>query len=260
VPESTLRGEHPAALIRKLKVANRIASRMITREKLALLFLHALPLDGSMWVKHKELLPGSTYTPTLYPLGDSIEAWAAATLKLVKEDHLIVVGCSIGGSCALELAVAAPDRVAALVLIGTKAAHRPDPALHASLLCMLQEKGLEEAWKIVWAPLFSSFADSQMISDAKRKTLLQSPLDVARGVTAFHSRPNRDQFLSAFPGPVIVITGADDNTPGPKVSAAQADSAQHGRLHIIQECGHYVPLERPECLNSILREAIATLR
>ena len=168
MPESTLRGEHPAALIRKLKVANQIACRMITREKLALLFLHALPLDGSMWVKQKELLPDSTYTPTLYPLGDSIEAWAAATLKLVKEDRLIVVGCSIRGSCALELAVAAPDRVAALVLIGTKAAHRPDPALHASLLCMLQEKGLEEAWKIVWASLFSSFADSQMIGDAKR--------------------------------------------------------------------------------------------
>jgi pimeloyl-ACP methyl ester carboxylesterase len=87
-----------------------------------------------------------------------------------------------------------------------------------------------------------------------------SPLDVARGVTAFHSRPSRDQFLSAFPHPVIVVTGADDIAPGPKVSAAQADSAQQGRLHIVPECGHYVPLERPEYLNSILREVIAALR
>jgi pimeloyl-ACP methyl ester carboxylesterase len=131
---------------------------MTNREKLELLFLHALPLDGSMWAGQKQLLPGSTYTPTLYPFGDSIEAWAAAALKVAKGDRLVVVGCSVGGSCALELAVAAPERVAALVLIGTKAVHRPDPALHASALEMLQEKGLEEAWKVFWAPLFSRSA------------------------------------------------------------------------------------------------------
>jgi pimeloyl-ACP methyl ester carboxylesterase len=100
---------------------------MITREKLQLLFLHALPFDGSMWAAQAQLLPGSTFTPTLYPFGDSVEAWAAVALKVAKGDRLIVVGCSVGGSCALELALAAPNRVAALVLIGTKAAHRPDP-------------------------------------------------------------------------------------------------------------------------------------
>jgi pimeloyl-ACP methyl ester carboxylesterase len=233
---------------------------MNTKEKLELLFLHALPLDGSMWAGQRQLLPGSTYTPTLYPFGDSIEAWADAALKLVKGDRLIIVGCSVGGSCALELAVAAHDRVAALVLIATKAGHRPDPALHASALKTLQEKGLEEAWKVFWAPLFSRSANSQVIGDAKRIMLRQSSLDVARGVTAFHSRPSREQFLSAFPRPVIVVTGADDIAPGPKVSTAQADSAQYGRLHIVPECGHYVPLERPEYLNSILQEVIAALR
>ena len=79
-------------------------------------------------------------------------------------------------------------------------------------------------------------------------TLRQSPLDVARGVSAFHSRPNRDQFLSAFPRPVIVVTGADDSAPGLKVSTVQANSARHGRLHVVPECGHYVPLERTRIL------------
>jgi pimeloyl-ACP methyl ester carboxylesterase len=230
------------------------------KEKLELLLLHALPLDGSMWAGQMELLPGSTHAPTLYPLGESIAAWATEALKLVQGDRLIVVGGSVGGSCALEVAVAAPDRVAALVLIGTKAAHRPDPALHAAALETLQEQGLEEAWRGFWAPLFSSSATSDAVSHAKRIALRQSPQDVARGVIAFHSRPSRDQFLSAFPRSVIVVTGADDSAPGPKTSAAQANSAQHGRLHIIPQCGHYVPLERPEYLNAILREVITTQR
>lgn len=229
-------------------------------EKLKLLFLHALPLDGSMWAGQQQLLPGSTYAPTLYPLGDSIEAWAAAVLRIAKGDRLIVVGCSVGGSCAVELAVAAPDRIAALVLIGTKAGRRPDPAQHAAVLETLQENGLEHAWEAMWAPLFSRVASARAIGDAKLIMLRQSPLDVARGVTVFHTRPSRDQFLSAFRFPVIVVTGADDVAPGPAVSKAQADCAQHGRLHVVPECGHYVPLERPEVLNSILLELIDALR
>lgn len=210
-----------------------------------------------MWAGQKELLPGSSYAPTLYPFGDSIESWAAEALKLVKGDRLIVVGCSIGGSCALELAAAAPDRVAALVLIGTKGAHRPDPALHASALETLEEKGLEDTWRRFWAPLFSRSASGQVVSAAKRIALRQSPQEITRGVTAFHSRTSRDGFLMAFPRPVVVVTGADDSSPGLQVSAMQANSAQHGRLHVVPECGHYVPLERPEHLNSILCELIA---
>jgi len=50
-----------------------------------------------MWAGQMALLPGSTYAPTLYALGDSVEEWAAEALKLVKGDRLIVVGCSVGG-------------------------------------------------------------------------------------------------------------------------------------------------------------------
>jgi pimeloyl-ACP methyl ester carboxylesterase len=233
---------------------------MTAGKELQLLLLHALPLDGAMWAGQQQLLPGSTYAPTLYPLGDSIEAWAAAVLEMVKGDRLIVVGCSVGGSCALELAVAAPERIAALVLIGTKAERRPDPAHHASVLQTLQENGLEQAWNIMWAPLFSPSASARTIGDAKLITLRQSPKDVARGVTVFHTRPSRGHVLSAVRCPVIVVTGAEDVAPGPEVSKAQADCAQHGQLHVIPECGHYVPLERPEVLNSILLELIDALR
>jgi pimeloyl-ACP methyl ester carboxylesterase len=222
-----------------------------------LLLLHALPLDGRMWAAQMDLLPGSSHAPDLYALGDTVEEWAAAALNPVKGDRLIVVGCSVGGSCAIEVAVAAPDRVAALVLIGTKANHRRDPGLHAEALRMLRERGMEEAWHRYWAPLFSPSADNAVIAGAKRMALAQSPEAVERGITAFHSRPSRMNFLSALQCPVVFITGADDTAPGTKISAAQAAAPPQGSLHIIPGSGHYVPLEQPDALNAILRTVIA---
>lgn len=47
----------------------------MSNSELELLLLHALPLDGTMWAEQMELLPGTTYAPTLYPFGDQIEVW-----------------------------------------------------------------------------------------------------------------------------------------------------------------------------------------
>ncbi len=226
---------------------------------LELLFLHALPLDGTMWDGQRDLLPGATHAPTLYGLGDSVEEWAKGALKLVTGDRVIVVGCSIGGSCALEIAAVAPDRVAALVLIGTKAVHRSDPALHASAIDLISTKGMEEAWTTLWAPMFSRTATSGIVETAKRIAMQQPPKDIARGVTAFHGRASRDDILTDLQCPVVVMTGAEDVAPGPRTSAAQAASAEEGRFHLVPDCGHYVPLERPESLNAVLRGLIAEL-
>lgn len=229
------------------------------RASLELLLLHALPLDGSMWREQMELLPGTTHAPTLYRLGNCLEEWAAAVLRMTKGDRLVVVGCSVGGSCALEVAAAAPERVAALVLIGTKAKHHPDPALHTKALAMLEEGGMERTWRTLWAPLFSPSVGHRAIGEAERIALRQSPADVARGVTAFHTRASRDQILASLPCPVVLMTGEDDPVPGLRVNTAQTASAPHGRLEIIPECGHYVPLERPAALNATLRRLIAAM-
>tara|TARA_E500000318_G_scaffold88124_2_gene85259 strand:- start:327 stop:1061 length:735 start_codon:yes stop_codon:yes gene_type:complete len=225
-------------------------------QKTELLFLHALPLDGTMWAGQMHLLPGATYAPNLYSLGETVQEWAAAALKLVTGDHLIVVGCSVGGSCAIEFAAMAPERVAALVLIGTKADRQPNPVLHASAVRMLREDGMARAWETYWAPLFSRSADKQILSEAEELALALPIEDVARGVTAFHTRPSRADFLSNFKRPVIVITGVEDIAPGHKISAAQAEAAPLGALRVIPNCGHYVPIEQPDALNAILREVI----
>lgn len=218
-----------------------------------LLFLHALPLDGSMWAAQMDFLPGRNHAPTLYGFGNRIEEWAAAALQLTESNRLIVVGCSVGGSCALEVATLAPERVAALVLIGTKAAHRPDPALHGEAIGVLKTQGIDAAWDKYWRPLI---ANPNNHDDIKRIARRQPLADIKRGVDAFHSRPSREHMLTEFEGPVVIVSGDHDPTPGVTTSAAQAAQTVQGQLHVVPNCGHYVPLEQPEKLNNILQAVI----
>lgn len=221
-----------------------------------LLLLHALPLDGSMWGAQLDLLQEATYAPTLYRLGDSVRDWAAEALRQPKGNKLVVVGCSVGGSCALEVAALAPDRVAGLILIGTKAARRVDATVNPTYADDLQRTGLEAAWQDWWKPAFSPSTSPAIVAEAKGILMRQSLEDVVRGVRAFHSRQSRGDVLSMFPGPVHVVTGDTDVLPGTTTSAEQAASAYNGYLHVIPDCGHYVPMEQPAALNSIIKRLI----
>ncbi|OJF92879.1 alpha/beta fold hydrolase [Pararhizobium antarcticum] len=145
------------------------------------------------------------------------------------------------------------------MLIGTKARHRPDPALHRQAVEMIRADGLEMAWQTFWQPLFSPSAPRHVMAAARAIALAQRPASIALGVDVFHARPSRDDFLAGCSVPVIVVTGADDVAPGQAVSAQQANEAPMGRLCVVPACGHYVPMEKPETINAILSDLIAEL-
>ncbi len=224
---------------------------------LGILFLHALPLDGSMWASQMDILPGRTHAPTLYSFGTTLKEWATKALAETRHDRLIVVGCSVGGSCALEAAQLAPDRVAALVLIGTKPKHWPQPDLRNEALTMIANEGLAAAWDKYWAPLFSQNTEQSIVQYARDNMLHLPPRDIANGVSVFHTRESRDQLVSECNIPITVVSGEDDVAPGIELSKAVASSARSGTLHIVPHSGHYVSLEQPQRLREILCGVIA---
>jgi pimeloyl-ACP methyl ester carboxylesterase len=88
------------------------------------------PFAEAGWTVIRADLPGFGETP---PPGRPVALWATLRDLL---DHLgveraVVVGASLGGRAAVDLALAAPDRVQALVLVGSGLAGHPfqEPAL-----------------------------------------------------------------------------------------------------------------------------------
>jgi pimeloyl-ACP methyl ester carboxylesterase len=220
-----------------------------------LVLLHPLPLDGSIW--HPALTADpAALAPTLYGAGDSLAAWARAVLDLAPDGPLFVVGNSVGGSCALEIAGLAPDRVAGLVLIGSKPGVRPEPSFRDEAIRLLRsDGGLAAAWDRYWAPLFAPDADPTVVERARRLTLAAEVEDIVRGVWAFHTRTDRSELLVSLTCPVTIVRGAHDRIPAD--APALAASLHRGRFVEIAGAGHYVPLEAPDELAEVIHEARA---
>jgi pimeloyl-ACP methyl ester carboxylesterase len=218
-----------------------------------LVLLHALPLDGTVWADTVAAHDDVAIAPTLYPLGETITSWARGVLDEAGADPFVVVGNSVGGSCALEVAALAPDQVAGIVLVGAKANVRPEPDARDEAIALLEADGMTAAWPKYWAPLFGRDADSGTIEAARRIAFAQPVDDVIRGVRVFHDRPDRSGFARSWPRPLVVISGVEDRTPPTTTTAALAASAPRGELHVVDDCGHYVGLEKPRQLDAILR-------
>lgn len=220
-----------------------------------LLLLHAFPLDGRMWLGQRGVAaPGGTRAPTLYRLGASIEDWAAAVTAYLDAGPTVVVGCSIGGSCALELARRADDRVAALVLVSTKAGHRPDPAQRDSYLSSLRTGGVPGLWRRMAGQFFDPDTDPAVAARARALALAQRPGDLAGAITAFHSRPDLTRVVEEWDKPLTVVVGDRDGVTADPVgrAAALAARAPRGQLRVVPGAGHFPNLQRPAEFNAIL--------
>ncbi len=223
-------------------------------------FLHALPLDGRMWARQvANVSPLPCVAPDLYGLGGSLDEWADAVIDEIGDDEVIVVGCSIGGSCALHIAELRPHQTAGVVLVGAKAGHRPERGLCRDAVALLDGAGMEAAWSTLWAPLFSTGCDPAIVDAARSIALEQTTSDVVAGVRAFHGRRDLSGFIRSWDKPVVIIGGGDDRTPSSETLMAEAKAAPHGVFHLVHGCGHYVNLEQPDEFDRLLRTAIESI-
>ena len=223
---------------------------------MTLVLLHPLPLDGSIWDNELRALGSPCVAPTLYDLGDTLEEWAGGVLDLCGSGPLVLVGNSVGGSCALEIAVRATERVQLIVLVGSKPGVRPDTASRDRAMQFVLTEGMAGAWDKYWAPLFAPGAEPGIVERARQTALAQSIESIARGTRVFHDRTDRAEFASRLRCPIVVVNGEHDAAgKGAQIAAG----LRHGSFRLVEGSGHYVPIERPAQLTTIVEESISGL-
>jgi len=192
-----------------------------------------------------------------------MEQFAADALGLL--DYLqvrqaIVVGASMGGMIAQALALAAPERVRALVLVCTHCGppERMPPA-PGVLQAIAHREGLSQA-QIVEKDLpfmFSArfLAGQPEAVEAYRRAQLSAPFQPE---SAFQAQLaailgfSCCRELAGLPLPALVMTGTEDVIVPPANARLLADLLPHAELAEIPGAGHAVNVECPEEFNAVV--------
>jgi 2-succinyl-6-hydroxy-2,4-cyclohexadiene-1-carboxylate synthase len=178
-----------------------------------------------------------------------------------------VLGYSMGGRAALALAIAAPERVGALILESTSPGLR-DPevrlarASQDALLAEAIERDGIQAFVDEWErlPLFESQAALPAPARAalRAQRLRNSPVGLANSLRGFGQgvmMPLHD-FLPQIHVPTLIVTGAADARYC-QLGREMAERIPGSLLEIVAGAGHTVHLEQPARFQRLVLDFLA---
>jgi len=236
----------------------------------AVVLLHAGIADRRMWRPQLAALRAAGFRAIAYdrrgfgeaPPADAPFANVDDLVALL--DHLAVgraahlVGCSMGGGLALELAVTAPARVASLFLVSTAVPGFTPSAELRARYAEIERAGSPEA---------VNQAELRLWVDGPHRTPEQTPAavrELARDMNAIalagendHARPPDKGTLGRLDEiavPVTLVAGAldePDTLARTELAAARIPGA---RRFVLAGAAHLVNLELPDEVNRLMLE------
>ncbi len=244
---------------------------------LPVVFIHAFPLNQTMWEEQLDELRNSCRAITLdlrgfgasdVPQGpcslDQMAADVRGLLASLEVDQAVLVGLSMGGYVSLAFYRNYPDAVRAMVLADTRASADTHEARERRLKAA--EKAERDGSRAIaddMVPMLlgrTTLETMPKIVERVRAMIeANSPDGIAAAQRAMAQRRDSTYILGGIDFPVQLIVGSEDTlTP-----AAEAESLRAGirgaRLQVIERAGHLSNLERPGEFNRILRGFVTSI-
>jgi pimeloyl-ACP methyl ester carboxylesterase len=161
-----------------------------------------------------------------------------------------LLGFSLGGIVALEIAARAPERVAGLAMIDSNS--RDIPIEHHAMrrAQAVVEDGLDALIERLWPNYVGSAARGD---SALRATILAMAQAVGADALADQtevmlSRADSRPRLGRLAMPALVLAGEEDALCPPAMQHELADGLPNAVLALIDGAGHFAPLERPDAV------------
>lgn len=168
-----------------------------------------------------------------------------------------LVGTSLGGWIALELAVRDASRLATLCVIGA-AGIRPGDIPTGDLFMWSPE---ERVRRLVADPALAEKILALPQTPEQAEIALRNHFTTAK--LCWEPRffdPHLEKWLHRLRLPTQVIWGAEDRLFPPAYGRKLAAAIPGSRFALIEQCGHLVHLEEPARLEALLRQFIADPR
>ena len=163
------------------------------------------------------------------------------------EGNMIVVGHSLGGRVAMEMARISPARIIGLVLADT--GHKPKSDGEEIKRQAMIDLGHESMKKLVaqWLPPMlnpETTPDPQLYADLTYM-VLRADADIhERQIRALIARPDASQYLNQINCPTLLLVGRQDGWSPVAQHREIADEIENSQLVIIEDAGHFAPVEQ----------------
>lgn len=212
-------------------------------------FIPGLLSDSRVWQQVADSVPPPVFMADV-TRDDTIEGMAARILGEVS-GPLIVVGHSMGGRVAMEMAHQAPDRVKGMVLADT--GHHPLKAGEIEKRQAKIEQGHSNFAAMVagWLPPMvaaSRHDDKELMADLTDMALSIGPEIHERQIRALISRPDAATYLPQTTCPILLITGSEDAWSPEQQHREMLEMAPNATLEVVDGAGHFLPVEQPSIM------------
>ena len=218
-----------------------------------LILIHGAGSDHSIWPHRLRRLPGwrviaidlPGHGGSLGAVPASIQEYARRVWKFliqIKIYHAILLGHSLGGMIALEMALSEPERVASLILLGASRYPPRQPELCARLE---RPADRDRMLQILEKNLFSPDCDPKL---KKRIMLSLAParLSVLCADWKLALEYLVPENLHEISCPALILSGEHDRMTPPASGRALAGIIPHARFECIPKAGHSLFLEQTE--------------
>jgi pimeloyl-ACP methyl ester carboxylesterase len=225
----------------------------VARDRPRLVLLPGLGDDAELWSEQVRVLADVCRTCVI-DLRDEVDVTEMAEVVLDSLDgSFALAGFSMGGRVALAIMRRCPQRVEglALVSVSARAGTQTIAAPYAGSLDEVIER------EFIGAMHPDARRDARLAARVGAMVRRQGLEVLARQQRAIMRASDRRGELARIRCPTLVVCGRED--PVTPMDRAEEIAARipGARLCVIDRCGHYAPLERPDAVSQALREWLA---
>ena len=225
-----------------------------------IIMVPGLGSDAAVWARTIDAL-GPDYDCRV---GDTLkdDSLAGMARRILDDapDRFALAGVSMGGMVALTIMRMAPERVTHLALFDTNArADTPEQIARRRVVneAMLAATDLRTLAAPRIAYMVHPEADRDVHDALSDMTIRVGAATYARQNEAVAAREDLTPRLAQIAVPTLVAVGADDLMTPVAMSQEIADAIPAATLHVILDCGHLPPIEKPAETAALLRTLLA---
>ena len=213
--------------------------------------------DGAVWQPTIDLLAPGIHCQVGDTLSDDSLRGMAARVLQNAPSKFALAGVSMGGMVALEIMQSAPDRVTRLFLCDTNA--QPDTIDQTARRQSTNKAMLVTDDLAALAASGIAYMIHPQAEPPVQEALIQMTLRVGasayvRQNEAIMARGDLMPILAGIAVPTMVVVGANDLMTPPGLTRMISDAVTGATMHVVPDCGHLPPIEKPSAVADLIRE------